>query len=218
MAIIAHDVDALNVLFQKQLASSGGDDDSSLTSDENLSGEVEIVGLELMIRDQEQWQSNFDNQGHNEALQIPGADVFLESDCSSLESDSSSYTKDSLAIARAELFADRRTRRRNSNTFSASSGVDEDDHTSHSFTYAKDSVDLLKKKNPSWVSFRGKPSDSFKDSYVDVDSVVLAKQKLNDIGAYKQGGIDAIPSSPPKLTVGACAPGLRPVQFGNSAA
>ena len=217
MAIIAHDVDALNVLFQKQLASSGGDDDSSLTSDENRSGEVEIVGLELVIRDQEQWQSNFDNQGYNKALQIPGADVFLESDCSSLESDSS-YTKDSLAIARAELFADRRTRRRNSNAFSASSGVDEDDHTSHSFTYAKDSVDLLKKNNPSLVSFRGKQSDSFKDSDIDVDSVVLAKQKLNDIGTYKQGSIDAIPSSPPKLTVGACAPGLRPVQFGNSAA
>ena len=217
MGIIAHDVDALNVLFQKQLTSSDGDDDSSLTSDENRSGEVEIVGLELMIRDQEHRQSNFDNQGHNEALQIPGADAFLESDCSSLESDSS-YTKDSLAIARAELFADRRTRRRNSNTFSASSGVDEDDHTSHSFTYAKDSVDLLKKNNPSLVSSRGKQSDSFKDSDIDVDSVVLAKQKLNDIGTYKQGGIDAIPSSPPKLTVGACAPGLRPVQFGNSAA
>ena len=217
MGIIAHDVDALNVLFQKQLTSSDGDDYSSLTSDENRSGEVEIVGLELMIRDQEHRQSNFDNQGYNKALQIPGADVFLESDCSSLESDIS-YTKDSLAIARAELFADRRTRRRNSNTFSASSGVDEDDHTSHSFTYAKDSVDLLKKNNPSWVSFRGKQSASFKDSDIDVDSVVLAKQKLNDIGTYKQGGIDAIPSSPPKLTVGACVPGLRPVQFGNSAA
>ena len=189
--------------------------------------------MELVLAQVEQRRRNHHQQQQLEEQlqQLPDDDIFIESDCSSLEDDYS-FAKDSLKIAKVGNGTTRRKggsqrqRQQDEESDSSSSSINANGNCSYvskTSSYTNDSVEILRKLHPNWVTLRRKLSSESFDSVSDDDdddsdchddSVLISKRNNLTNADIK----NLLPTSSHSLPIGEDVCHIKPVQFGNSAA